>query len=170
MAKIILFSIYLALALFVTPFTAVKAADEQPFKSTPYPVPRFVSLGADEVFVRSGPGKKYPIKWVFEKKELPVEVVLEFDHWRKIRDHEGQSGWVYGPLLSGKRTGLIQGEELVLLLANAEEDSAPKARLEPMVLVSIKSCAEQFCRIDAQGAKGWVKKADLWGVYPDEVF
>ncbi|MEM7679587.1 MAG: SH3 domain-containing protein [Pseudomonadota bacterium] len=173
MAKNILFSTIFFLTLCITPISVVKAeegVEDKPFKSTPYPVPRFVSLNADEVFVRSGPGKKYPIQWVFQKDRLPVEIILEFEHWRKIRDHEGQTGWVYGPLLSGQRTGLIVSEELSLMRTKPQDGSAPVAQLEPLLLVSIKACELQFCRVEASGTKGWLSKSDIWGVYAEEVF
>ena len=78
-------------------------------RSTGLPVPRFVSLGADRVNVRFGPGKQYPINWVFARKDLPVEIVAEFDTWRKIRDFDGEEGWIHSSLLSSRRTIMVTG-------------------------------------------------------------
>jgi len=72
------------------------------------PVPRFVSLKAEEANLRTGPGIRYPVRWVYWKKWLPVEIIEEYDHWRKIRDAEGESGWIHKSLLSGRRTILIK--------------------------------------------------------------
>jgi len=80
-----------------------QGADSSAFRSTELPLPRFVSLRSDKVFMRFGPGKQYPIKWVYERKWLPVEIILEFDTWRKIRDHAGEEGWVHQSLLSDRR-------------------------------------------------------------------
>ena len=67
------------------------------------PVPRFVTLRADKVNVRAGPGARYPVEWVFERKGMPVEIVAEFDTWRKVRDIQGTEGWVHQNLLSSRR-------------------------------------------------------------------
>lgn len=147
----------------------VYAANE-PFKSTPYPVPRFVSLESAEIYVRTGPGKQYPVKWVFKKQGLPVEVVLEYEHWRKIRDHEGQQGWIYGPLLSGRRTALIRAEGDVLLHGGPSVEYGAVAIAQPMSVVHVKSCADIWCKIEAQNLEGWIPKAFLWGIYDTEKF
>jgi SH3-like domain-containing protein len=73
-------------------------------RSTGLPVPRFVSLGADRVNLRFGPGKEYPISWVLAREGLPVEIIGEFDTWRKVRLHDGDEGWVHSSLLSSRRT------------------------------------------------------------------
>ena len=71
------------------------------------PFPRFASLRSDEVNVRTGPGTRYPVDWVFKRKSMPVEIVAEYENWRKIRDWQGASGWVHQSLLTGKRSFLI---------------------------------------------------------------
>ena len=74
------------------------------------PIPRYVSLRSDEVNIRTGPGVQYPIEWVFTRRHMPVEVVEQFEHWRKIRDIEGTTGWVHQSMLSGKRYSIVTGE------------------------------------------------------------
>ncbi|MGB0720715.1 MAG: SH3 domain-containing protein, partial [Bdellovibrionales bacterium] len=96
--------------LFVVLFPCIAFAQDavDPFRSTAYPLPRFAALASNEIYVRAGPGKQYPVQWVFKKAGLPVEIVLEFDHWRKIKDYEGASGWVHKSLLSGRRTAIVK--------------------------------------------------------------
>src|SRR6202048_2611436 len=72
------------------------------------PVPRFVSLHADRVNLRTGPGDRYPIDWVFTRKDMPVEIIAQFEHWRQIRDWEGTKGWVHQRMLAGKRDVIVQ--------------------------------------------------------------
>jgi SH3-like domain-containing protein len=72
-------------------------------KGSGLPLPRFATLKSDEVNVRTGPGSRYPIDWVFKRKGMPVEIVAEYENFRKIRDWQGASGWVYQGLLTGKR-------------------------------------------------------------------
>lgn len=160
--------VILLLLLLSTPVFA--QTSENPFRSTEYPLPRFVSLASSEAYIRSGPGKKYPVQWVFKRSGLPVEIILEFEHWRKIRDVEGQEGWLHKSLLSGKRTALVKTDEDVPIYSKASSDSKMAAYLEPMVLVQVKECNGEWCYIDASGYKGWIQQQNLWGVYPKESF
>lgn len=140
------------------------------FKSTPYPVPRFVSLAKGKVYVRSGPGAKYPIKFIFKKKHLPVEVILEYEVWRKVRDHEGDEGWVHQSLTSGKRGAVMRGAEPIELYSKPKDGARLVARAQPGAAGRIEECRETHCRVDLSGYKGWVKKGNVWGVYEDETF
>lgn len=149
-------------------------AESSAYSTSGLPLPRFVSLSKNEVNVRSGPGEKYPIKWVFSRKAIPVEVILEFDHWRKIRDHDGQEGWVYHTLLSGKRTGLILGEDNVPAYEKFFNPQGSSSRiklyLEPHSRVDILACKQGLCMVSVVGYKGWVERKSIWGVYEHENF
>lgn len=148
----------------------ISQAGEAPpaFRSTAFPLPRFVSLSSDEVFVRSGPGSRYPVKWVYRKKGLPVEVILEYEVWRKIKDPDGETGWVHQSLISGKRTAIITGAEKVGLFQKPKDDGYKTAMLEPRVVTDVEVCEEKWCRVSISGYKGWVPKTNLWGVYDKE--
>jgi SH3-like domain-containing protein len=141
-------------------FSAVAAEKNQA-------VPRFVSLRQDEVNLRTGPGERYPIDWVLVKKGLPVEILQEFEAWRKIRDSQGSEGWVHQRMVSGVRTVIITGETRTL---HADPDAASfaVARAEPGVIARLLECRGAWCRIAAQERKGWLRRNELWGVYPDE--
>ena len=169
----LLFIFFLALALMpisVPRAFAQEGGEATPFKSTPYPVPRYISTGADEVYVRTGPGKKYPIKWVYKKKGLPVEVILEYENWRKVKDWDGEDGWVHSSLLSGKRTGIITAKKIINLYANPEEGSRVRAHIEPSALVHVEECDGAWCKINAAGYDGWIRQSLIWGVYEREIF
>jgi SH3-like domain-containing protein len=140
---------------------AIRATD------APLPVPRFVSLRSDKVNVRSGPGVRYPIEWVFERKGMPVEVVAEFENFRKVRDIEGTEGWVHMNLLSSRRDIVVTGA--VRTLRREPRDDAPAvARAEPDVIGQILECKETWCRVDVNGFRGWLKRAEFWGLLPNE--
>jgi len=130
-------------------------------------LPRFVTLRANEVNLRTGPGERYPIDWVLIRKGLPVEIVEEFDVWRKIRDFQGSEGWVHQRMLTGARNVLVEGAVRIL---HAEPDAAspPVARAEAGVVARLIECRGPWCRVEAQGIKGWLKRDEVWGVYPDE--
>lgn len=140
------------------------------FRSTPYPLPRFVSIGSDQVFVRSGPGQRYPVEWEYKRKGVPVEIILEYDAWRKIRDFDGQVGWVHHTLLSGRRAGFVLGGGAVSVHAKARDDSPVQAYVEPKALVDVSQCNGSWCHVNASGYKGWIAQKKLWGVYESEVF
>ncbi|ACI51760.1 protein of unknown function DUF1058 [Gluconacetobacter diazotrophicus PA1 5] len=76
---------------------------------TGLPLPRFAALRADEVNMRSGPGQRYPIAWVYHRRDLPVKIEREFDVWRLVEDSDGQKGWVHQATLVGARTFVVPG-------------------------------------------------------------
>lgn len=133
------------------------------------PIPRYVSLKSDDVNVRVGPGKRYPIRYVYTRARLPVQIVEEFAHWRKLRDYEGATGWVHKGMVDGTRTALIM-DKPQNLYAKPEVTAQPILRAEPMVIGLLKECAPDWCRMEIEGRNAWIRKADIWGVTREEVF
>jgi SH3-like domain-containing protein len=134
------------------------------------PIPRFVALKSDETNIRTGPGTRYPIQWIYRRAGMPVEVVEEFDLWRKVRDMDGTSGWVHKTMVVGKRTVMIKGSETRVVRIDADARAKPILKLEPSVIASVLECMPDWCRIQISGRKGWIEKQYLWGAYKDEVF
>ena len=140
------------------------------------PVPRFVSLKPARVNIRVGPGRDYAVSWLYTKSGLPVEIIQEYDNWRRIRDVDGTEGWVYQSLLAGKRTAIVapwqrgKSENLIDLYASASDTARIVARAEAGVIGNIRECTGKWCQIETQGTRGWIKQALIWGAYPDEVF
>lgn len=131
------------------------------------PVPRWVSLRADEVNVRVGPGTDYPIRWVFVRARLPVEVTADFQNWRRIRDIDGEEGWVHRSLLSGARTVVVTGG-VHTLRRTPDAFAAPVLRAEAGVIADLLECDGAWCRLEVAGERGWLPRIQLWGVYADE--
>ncbi|MBO1326944.1 SH3 domain-containing protein [Acetobacter suratthaniensis] len=77
---------------------------------TGLPLPRYAALRSDEVNMRAGPGRRFPILWVYHRRGMPVKVEREFDVWRLVEDQTGQKGWMQQATLSGGRDFLIPGE------------------------------------------------------------
>ena len=139
------------------------------------PLPRYVSLKAARVNLRVGPGRDYPVSWLYLKSGLPMEVIQEYDNWRRVRDAEGSEGWVFQSLLSGERTGIaapwLKGKSATIDMHRAATDESQViARLEPGVVASIAECSFGWCRVEAGESEGFVSQNELWGVYPDEKF
>lgn len=136
------------------------------------PVPRFVSLKSDRVNVRLGPSREHDIAWTFVQSGLPVEIIQEFENWRRIRDWEGKQGWVFHSLLSGRRTALVtpwEKNNRTPLRVRSKSDADIVAELEPFVLANVGECAGGWCRVSGEHFNGWLDQTRLFGVYPDEL-
>lgn len=135
---------------------------------TNLPIPRFVSMKANEGNVRRGPSLTHRIDWVYKRKDLPLKVTAEHGHWRRVEDVEGAGGWVHYSLLSGVRTVIVEADQLTLRMKPTEQ-SPVNAMVERNVVARLGECLPSWCKIRAGGYRGWVRKAALWGVAPNEL-
>ena len=135
---------------------------------TNLPLPRFVSLRAHEANVRRGPSLSHRIDWMFKRRDMPLQVIAEYGHWRRVIDRDGQGGWVHYRMLSGARTVVIEGEKAALR-ARPEQDALENAMLEPGVVARLEECTPDWCELTAGGYRGWVLKSALWGVADAEI-
>ncbi|MCL2469607.1 MAG: SH3 domain-containing protein [Alphaproteobacteria bacterium] len=145
------------------------AGSESPL-TTGLPLPRFASLQADEANLRTGPGTRYPIEWVYRLEGMPLEITAEYDVWRRVRDWEGSEGWIHKSVLRGRRTGIVIGQTDQPLMANEDLDSAVVAYLQPGVVGEIRRCARDSCFLVFGRFKGYLPKSSFWGAYRAEVF
>jgi len=151
------------------------------------PLPRYVSLGSNKINVRHGPGQKYDIAWIFLQSGLPVEIIQEFEPWRKVRDSEGSEGWIHKTLLSGRRTALVtpwlgtDTNSPTTIYSRSDQSAPRKAMLQPGVLLSVDKCEESWCYVSGSykpnqdsdrkdNFAGWIYQSTLWGVYQNETF
>ncbi len=155
-------NLFLGAVLLALCAASVAAAEQAFGPVTQLPLPRFVSVKA-EANVRRGPSTAHRIDWVFQRRHLPGEVTAEFGHWRRVRDHEGAGGWVHYALLSGTRYVSVMGPPATLYRQpNATSDVV--ARAETGAIARLGECLPDWCRIRAEGMRGWVRKDRLWGV------
>ncbi len=132
-------------------------------------LPRFAALRSDEVNMRAGPGTRFPIEWTYQRRDMPVEIVREFDLWRRIRDQEGVEGWVHSSTLAGRRSFLIRGVDRDLR-RRPEENGVVVARLRPGVIGRLIACpAGGWCEVRVSEYRGFLKRDDIWGVGPEEI-
>lgn len=141
------------------------------------PLPRFVSLKSKSVNLRVGPSLDYAVAWRYLRSGMPVEIIQEYDNWRRIRDADGTEGWVNQALLSGERTALTapwmrgKGEGVfVNMRREPQANAAIVARIEPGVVVKVGECTGDWCRAEVNGAEGWLVQGEIWGAYPGEAF
>jgi len=139
-------------------------------EETTLPLPRFVSLRADQVNLRTGPGVQYPVEWVYQRQYLPVEIIAEYRTWRKVRDWQSTQGWVHQSMLSSRRTIIVTGKRRSLR-SNADTKSTPVAEIEPAAIANLENCPSDsgWCLVKTKKLKGWLRKVEFWGVYRDEV-
>ena len=133
------------------------------------PLPRFASLRSDEVNLRAGPGTRYPIDWIYKRRDLPVEIEREFEVWRLVQDPDGIKGWVHQATLTGRRAFIVTGGDATL--RRQAEDSAPAvATLKVGVIGQIRSCAaaSDWCQVQTGEYRGYLKRGQFWGALPGE--
>jgi SH3-like domain-containing protein len=159
----------LAAALLASAAPTAPAAGEAPRGPvTNLPLPRFVSIRAETANARRGPGLDHRVDWAFVQRGLPLEVTAEYGHWRRVRDADGLGGWVHHTLLSGIRTVLVRGDAPVPLRSGPEEGAAVRALAEPGATARLERCEGDWCEIAAGRLAGWLPRAAVWGVGPDE--
>ena len=123
----------------------------------------FLTLRNDKVNLRQGPSFDYPVKIFYKKKFLPVLVQDKSDNFRKVRDHENNSGWIHISQLSKKKAAITIVDDLILF-SNSTIYSNPVAILQKGRLVRINKCKNEWCKIKSGNFKGWLKKKNLWGL------
>jgi len=140
---------------------------------TGLPMPRFAALRSNDVNLRVGPDRRFPVDWRYQRADLPVQIIREHDQWRRIRDPDGTEGWLAASNLQpGRRTFIVRGEPSaeIQLRRRAEDGAAPVARLRPGVIGRIRGCenASAWCEVQVQDRRGYIKRSDIFGVLPDE--
>jgi SH3-like domain-containing protein len=141
------------------------------------PLPRFVSLKSKKVNIRIGPSTDYAVSWMYMKAGTPMEIIQEYDTWRRVRDADGTEGWVNQALLSGERTAVAapwmrgKGKDIyVNMRREPQATGSLVAKLEPGVMIKIDECNGDWCHAKADGADGWISQGEIWGAYPGEAF
>jgi SH3-like domain-containing protein len=138
------------------------------------PLPRFVSLKSGRVNSRIGPGVTYAVDWLYLKPGLPMEIIQEYDNWRRVRDADGSEGWINQSLLSGRRTAIAapwqKGKEAMMELLDRPAGSARVvAIVEPGAIGNIQSCDGKWCEMAFGSRTGWIRQSQVWGAYPGEL-
>jgi SH3-like domain-containing protein len=165
--------VLLAFVLAAPPLAAQEALPSDPqsggSQASGLPLPRFVSLRAEEVNMRTGPGVRYPVDWVYKRRNMPVEVIAEFGTWRKVRDIQGTQGWIHQSMLSNNRWVTITGQTRTLR-RKADSQAPAVARVEPGASAQVLECPDEsgWCRVTAGGYDGWLRRVEFWGLYPRE--
>lgn len=171
------FVFYLTFGLIVTLLPTQSIAQSVTKGASGLPIPRFVSLKAKRVNMRVGPGQTFKVAWLYTRAGIPMEIIQEYDNWRRVRDLDGTEGWVFHSLLSGERSAVaapwMRNKATVPhinVYKKATQNSAIAAKLEPGVTAKLELCTGEWCEVNIGKVSGWVSQSELWGVYPGEAF
>lgn len=140
-----------------------------PIVATGLPVPRWVSVKAERVNVRRGPSLEHEVLWTYVQPGVPVEVIAEYDSWRRIKDVDGSTGWVKAAMLGGQRMVMTTGRVNTAILAEPKADAEAVALAEPGLVAKLVSCEGEWCEVSTRGYDGFVTRDRLWGVYESEI-
>ena len=122
---------------------------------------KFLMLKKDEVYVRYGPSFDYPIKYIYKKINLPVQIIDEKENFRKIIDHKKNGGWIHRSLLRKSKSLITTSNKI--LFKKPTKFSEPLARLDKGRLLIVKKCEKNWCNIQTEKFSGWIEKNNIWG-------
>ena len=122
----------------------------------------YLTLRNDKVNLRQGPSLEHPIKLIYKKKYLPVLIIDKSYNFRKIIDHENNSGWIHISQLSKKKYAL-NNKNKSIIFKKPSEYSQPLAFVKKGRLLLIKKCKKEWCKIKTSKYVGWMKKKNLKG-------
>jgi SH3-like domain-containing protein len=154
------------LIIFLSSLLFCLSASAKPAPEIPY----YASIKADKANIRTGPSVRYPIQWIYNKSDWPVQVTATFETWRKIKDIKGDAGWIHESLLSGRRYVVVSTNGVQEIYRLPIPTSSVVLIAENGVIAELLSCKSNWCKIKLASEKGWVETKHLWGVDENEVY
>ena len=121
----------------------------------------FLMLKNNKVNVRYGPGFDYPIKFIYKKNKLPLQLIDKKENFRKIIDHKKNSGWIHISQLRKSKTLITTSNKI--LFKKPTKYSKPLAKIEKGRLLIVKKCEKNWCNIQTSEFSGWINKDNIWG-------
>jgi SH3-like domain-containing protein len=131
-------------------------------------VPYWASISAGKAMMRTGPERTYPAVWLYQRRDLPVQVLQIMGSWRRVREKDGTSGWMLATLLSARRTAIVTGG-VQSIYEKPSSDARLLWRAEPGVIGRIAPCDGRWCRIQIGDRTGYIQQSGLWGTNPSEI-
>ena len=123
----------------------------------------YLTLKYNKVNVRYGPGRDYPIKYVYKKKNLPVKIIDKKENFRKIIDFKKNSGWIHISQLKKNKSFILLEDQI--LFSKPTKHSKPLFKIAKGRLLIVKKCKKNWCRVKTENFLGWVKTNEIWGSY-----
>ena len=140
--------------------TVASAQDKKP--------PYWASIASGEAMMRTGPGRNYPGIWLYKRRDLPVRVLQIYPNWRKIKDPDGQQGWMLVTLLSDRRTAIVKPGAPRDIRVTPAANAAVRYRVEPGVVGHIEQCDPTWCKFSVANRNGYIERANIYGISAEE--
>ena len=123
----------------------------------------YLTLKYNKVNARYGPGRDYPVKYVYNKKNLPVKIIDKKENFRKIIDFKKNSGWIHISQLKKNKSFILLEDQI--LFSKPTKHSKPLFKIAKGRLLIVKKCKKKWCRVKTENFLGWVKTNEIWGLY-----
>jgi len=123
----------------------------------------YLILKNNKVNVRYGPGFDYPIKFVYNKKNLPVKVIDKKENFRRIIDFKNNSGWIHTSQLKKSEAFILLEDQI--LFTKPTKYSKPILKIAKGRLLVVKKCKKIWCKVKTENYTGWVKSEKVWGAF-----
>jgi SH3-like domain-containing protein len=123
----------------------------------------FLSLKKNKVNVRYGPSLDFPIKYIYRKINLPIKQIDKKENWRRIIDAKNNSGWIHWSQLKKINSIIVLKEKI--LFKKPSVFSKPIAKIKKGRLLVVQKCEVNWCKIESEKYKGWIKKDNIWGSF-----
>ncbi len=146
--------------------TAVILCSGSPaFSAVNVRVGNMVSIASGTVNMRSGPGKKYAVKWEMDKG-YPLRVVGSKGNWLKVKDFENDEGWIYKKLVSRKPHLIVKvnkgSNKKFKLYEKPAAHSSTLGEAGPGTVFKVRQWSGEWVKVSHKsGLQGWVKRSLL---------
>ena len=123
----------------------------------------FLMLKNNKVNVRYGPDLNSPIKYIYNKKNLPIKVIDKKENFRRIIDIKNNSGWIHTSQLRKNKSFILLENQI--LFSKPTKYSKPIAKISSGRLLLVKKCKLKWCRVKTENYTGWIKGEKVWGAF-----
>ena len=121
----------------------------------------FLSLKKNKVNVRYGPSFESPVKFIYNKIDLPIKLIDKKENWRRILDVKNNSGWIHSSQLKQINSIITLSDKI--LFKRPTIFSKPIAKIKKGRVLIIQNCQTNWCKIKTDNIKGWIERKNLWG-------
>ena len=103
----------------------------------------FLSLKKNKVNVRYGPSFESPVKFIYNKIDLPIKLIDKKENWRRILDVKNNSGWIHSSQLKQINSIITLSDKI--LFKRPTIFSKPIAKIKKGRVLIIQNCQTNWC-------------------------
>jgi SH3-like domain-containing protein len=121
----------------------------------------YVRVKVETANLRTGPSlSAEPVRYAYENE--PLRVMARQGDWVKIRDFEGESAWIYGPL-TDRRSAVVVTRDLVNVREQPGTDHPVVFTAERAVNLLVLDRRGPWLHVQHDLGDGWVHDSLVWG-------